>query len=151
MQIVYFAEVPGKGLWKQLDGFTGSKDFGKLSKGSRRRFFPCGEYVSETRISDYFVQKNETENGDLYEKVWKETAGLRKSGKLLERFGRISCPLVLIQGVVAQHPSEGVIQPLRVRNVDIKSYVFDKCGHTPWREKYSREEFAEVLFSELEG
>ena len=35
-------------------------------------------------------------NGDLYKKVWKEAAGLRKSGKRLERFGRISCPLVLI-------------------------------------------------------
>lgn len=33
-------------------------------------------------------------NGDLHEKVWKEAAGLRKSGKLLERFVRISCPPV---------------------------------------------------------
>lgn len=77
--------------------------------------------------------------------------GLRKSGKLLERFERISCPLVLIQGAVDPHPPEGVIQPLRDCNVDIKSYVLDKCGHTPWREKYAREEFLEVLFSELEG
>lgn len=86
-------------------------------------------------------------NGDLHEKVWKEAAGLRKSGKLLERFARISCPLVLIQGAVDPHPPEGVIWPLRGRNVDIKSYVLDQCGHTPWREKYAREEFAGVLFS----
>lgn len=90
-------------------------------------------------------------DGDLHEKVWKEAAGLRKSGKLLERLERISCPLVLIQGAVDPHPPEGVIRPLRDRNVDIKSYVLDKCGHTPWREKYAREEFARVLFSELEG
>ena len=90
-------------------------------------------------------------NGDLYEKVWKEAAGLRKSGKLLERFGRISCSLVLIQGAVDPHPPEGVIRPLRDRNVEIKSYVLDKYGHTPWRKKYAREEFARVLFSELEG
>ena len=89
--------------------------------------------------------------GQMYEKVWKEAAGLRKSGKLLERFGKISCPLVLIQGAVDPHPSEGVIQPLRECNVDIKSYVLEQCGHTPWREKYAREEFARVLFSELEG
>ncbi|MCI8464815.1 MAG: alpha/beta hydrolase [Lachnospiraceae bacterium] len=96
--------------------------------------------------------KDKTEiNGELYERVWKEAAGLRKSGKLLERFLRISCPLVLIQGMVDPHPLEGVIQPLRDRNVDIKSYVLDQCGHTPWREKYAREEFAKVLFSELEG
>lgn len=88
-------------------------------------------------------------NGDLYEKVWKEAAELRKSGKLLERLGRISCPMVLIQGAVDPHPAAGVIEPLKALNVDIKSYVLDKCGHTPWREKYAREEFARVLFSEL--
>lgn len=54
-------------------------------------------------------------------------------------------------GAVDPHSPEGVIQPLRDRNVDIKSYVLDKCGYTPWREKYAREEFAGVLFSELEG
>lgn len=90
-------------------------------------------------------------NGALYEKVWKEAARLRKSGELLERFKRISCPLVLIQGAVDPHPADGVIQPLKDRNVDIKSYVLDQCGHTPWKEKYAREEFVRVLFSELEG
>lgn len=103
-------------------------------------------YQEEKSLSD----KAEV-NGELYEKVWKEAAELRKSGKLLERFERISCLLVLIQGAVDPHPPEGVIRPLKDRNVDIKSYVLDKCGHTPWREKYAREEFARVLFSELEG
>lgn len=98
----------------------------------------------------YLMDKAEVD-ADLYEKVWREAAGLRKSGKLSERFGRISCPLALIQGAADPHPPEGIIQPLRDRNVSIKSYVLDKCGHTPWREKYAREEFARVLFSELEG
>lgn len=90
-------------------------------------------------------------NGDLHDKIWKEAVRLRKSGKLLERFGRISCPLVLIQGAADPHPVEGIIQPLKDRNVVIKTYVLDQCGHTPWREKYAREGFARVLFSELEG
>ncbi len=97
------------------------------------------------------LRDNAEVNGDLHEKVWKEAAGLRESGKLLEKFEGISCPLVLIQGEADPHPPEGVIQPLRDRNVDIKTYVLDKCGHTPWREKYAREEFERVLFSELEG
>lgn len=90
-------------------------------------------------------------NGELYEKVWKEAVRMRKSGKLLERFKRISCPLVLIQGAADPHPAAGVIQPLKDCHVDIKSYVLDQCGHTPWREKYAREEFARVLFAELKG
>lgn len=90
-------------------------------------------------------------DGALYEKVWKEAAGLRKSGKLLERFKRISSRMVLIQGEVDPHPVAGVIQPLKENNVDVKSYVLDQCGHTPWREKYAMEKFAHILFSELES
>ena len=70
-------------------------------------------------------------SGELHEKVWKEAAGLRKSGKLLERFGRISCPLVLIQGAVDPHPLEGVIKPLRDRNVDIKYEIGRYQGILP--------------------
>jgi len=123
--------------------------FGEKDKYLQRLDEICGRadgYQEEEALKD----KTDV-NGDLYEKVWKEAARLRKSGELLERFGRISCPLVLIQGAADPHPALGVIQPLNDSNVDIKSYVLEKCGHTPWREKYARDEFAKVLFSELEG
>lgn len=122
--------------------------FGKKDECLRRLGEICDRadgYQEEESMGD----KAEV-NGDLYEKIWKEAAALRRSGKLLERFRRVSCPLVLIQGAADPHPPEGVIQPLRDCNVDIKLYVLDQCGHTPWREKYAREEFAGVLFSELE-
>lgn len=131
-------------ILRQLEEGFGEKD------EYLRRLGEICDRADGYQEEEYLRDKAEV-NGDLYEKVWKEAAGLRKSGKLLERFGRISCPLVLIQGAVDPHPSEGVIQPLRERNVDIKSYVLEQCGHTPWREKYDREEFARVLFSELEG
>lgn len=89
-------------------------------------------------------------NGDLYEKVWKEAAGIRKSGTLLKRFSQIDCPMTLIQGEFDPHPAAGVIQPLKDNHVEIKAFVLDQCGHTPWRETYAREAFAQILFSELE-
>lgn len=125
------------------------KGFGKKDESLRRLGEIC-DRADGYQEEEYLRDKAEV-NGELYEKVWKEAARLRKSGKLLERFGRISCPVALIQGAVDPHPPEGVIQPLRECNVDIKSYVLEQCGHTPWREKYAREEFAKVLFSELEG
>ncbi len=129
-------------LWQLENGF-GEKDryLQRLGEICDR----ADEYQQEETLWD-----KADVNGDLYEKVWKEAAGLRKSGKLLARFKKISCPVVLIQGAVDPHPAVGVIWPLKDSNVDIKSYVLDKCGHTPWREKYAREEFARVLFSELE-
>lgn len=137
-----------------------AEEFGQILRQLEEGFGEKDEYLqrlgeicdrADAYQEEKYLRDKAEVNGDLYENVWKEAAGLRKSGKLLERFERISCPLVLIQGAVDPHPPEGVIQPLRDRNVDIKPYVLDQCGHTPWREKYAREEFARVLFSELVG
>lgn len=46
--------------------------------------------------------------------------------------------------------AEGTIFPLREKNKEIKSYVIERCGHTPWREKYARREFVDILLSELD-
>ncbi|MDO5541648.1 MAG: GNAT family N-acetyltransferase [Eubacteriales bacterium] len=144
-------EYQGNGYGSRLMDLLEARIFKNYPKVHVDASFPAESMYLKRGYQIISYEKIETENGDLYEKVWKEAAGLRKSGKLLERFGRISCPLVLIQGAVDPHLPEGVIWPLRDRNVEIKSYVLDKCGHTPWREKYAREEFARVLFSELEG
>ncbi len=122
--------------------------FGEKDEYLKRLGEICGK--ADRYQEDESLRDEADVNGDLHEKVWKEASRLRKSGELLERFKRISCPLVLIQGVVDPHPALGVICPLKDNNVDIKSYVLDKCGHTPWREKFAREKFAEILFSELE-
>lgn len=131
-------------ILRQLENGVGEKDeylqrLGELCDRAD------GYLEEETLIDEADV------NGELYEKIWTEAARLRSSGELLERFRKISCPLVLIQGAVDPHPAVGVMQPLKDNNVDIKAYVLDRCGHTPWREKYARDEFARVLFSELIG
>lgn len=130
-------------IMRQLEG-----GFGKKDEYVQRLGEICDRadgYLEEEALRD-----TAEIDGDLYEKIWKEAAGLRKSGKLLGRFQNISCPLVLIQGAADPHPPEGVIQPLRDSSADIKSYVLERCGHMPWREKYAKEKFAEILFTELE-
>lgn len=132
-----FADI----LWK-LENGTEKKDI------YLQRLGEICEKADGYREEEFLKDEVEVK-GKLYEKVWKEADELRKSGGLLERFKRIECPLVLIQGTVDPHPSEGIILPLRENNVEIKSYEIEKCGHTPWREKYARREFIDILFSEL--
>lgn len=76
---------------------------------------------------------------------------MRKTGELSEIFSKIACPIVLLQGAADPHPAIGVIQPLKEKKINIKSYVIDFCGHTPWREKYAKEEFFRILCAELEN
>lgn len=88
-------------------------------------------------------------DGELHQKIWNEAADMRRSGELLKRFQKVSCPITLIQGEVDPHPIQGVTRPLTENHVDVKSFVIRKCGHTPWRETYAKEEFARILFSEI--
>lgn len=122
---------------------------GEKSGYLRRLGEICGRadgYEEEESLCD------ETDaDGALYEKVWNEASGMRSSGELLERFRRIACPLTLIQGAVDPHPVAGVLQPLKGGHADMKAYVLDRCGHTPWRERYARAEFARIMSEELEG
>ncbi len=86
---------------------------------------------------------------DIYHRVWKEAAALRKTGEL-RRIGRaISCPVVAIHGDYDPHPAEGVKIPLSSILKEFHFVLLKKCGHTPWIEKAARDEFYDVLMKEL--
>lgn len=130
------------GILRQLESGTGKND--AYLKRLGRICDRADGYQEEE-----FLKDQAEINGELYEKVWKEADELRKSGKLLECFEKILCPLVLVQGIADPHPAEGILLPLREKKKEIKSYVIERCGHTPWREKYARKLFVDILLSEL--
>ncbi len=92
-------------------------------------------------------EKHTADNSDaeMYNKIWKEAAALRTSGALLTAFKNIQCKLFLIQGVCDPHPIEGVMKPLEENGVSCKTYILEKCGHSPFLEKYAKEKFYEIL------
>ena len=85
----------------------------------------------------------------IYKSVWKEAAGMRKSGKLLEAAGYVQCPVVALHGDHDPHPAEGVQKPLSKVLKDFRFILLEKCGHTPWMEKRARDEFFRSLKKEL--
>ena len=48
---------------------------------------------------------------DIFGRVWRDAAKLRKSGQLLERGRLIECPVVAIHGDYDPHPADGVSFP----------------------------------------
>ena len=86
-----------------------------------------------------------TIDGEMYDKVFGEAAELRRDGRLLAAFDRISCPLEIIHGVYDTHPPEGVTEPLARRGIPYTFHLLEQCGHTPWRERYARDEFFRLL------
>jgi pimeloyl-ACP methyl ester carboxylesterase len=100
-------------------------------------------------VDDYDPLPMKPEGMDLnpviFEKVWKEAAELRKSGKLLEAAGKIQCPVVAIHGDHDPHPAAGVEEPLKAVLSDFKLILLERCGHSPWMEKRAREHFFRIL------
>lgn len=86
---------------------------------------------------------------DVYEKVWREAARLRKSGRLLSHGEKIQCPVVAIHGDYDPHPFEGVRDPLSRILRDFRFILLDNCGHEPWFERAAKDRFYRTLKDEL--
>lgn len=100
--------------------------------------------VDETSSSDSVGSQ-----GDVFQRVWKDAAELRKSGRLLELGQRIKCPVVAIHGDYDPHPVEGVHEPLAAALENFRLILLKNCGHRPWNERLARDEFFMALREEL--
>jgi pimeloyl-ACP methyl ester carboxylesterase len=86
---------------------------------------------------------------EINRKVWAEAKKLRVGGELLAMGKQIKCPVVAIHGDYDPHLAEGVKEPLDRALKDFKFILLAKCGHEPWRERYARDKFFEVLRREI--
>jgi pimeloyl-ACP methyl ester carboxylesterase len=92
---------------------------------------------------------NLSADGVMYNAVWNEAVRLRESGGLLEAAAQITCPVVVIHGDSDPHPLDGVKLPLAKLVKNFTVYLLEKCGHSPWKEKYARERFYEIVRAEF--
>jgi pimeloyl-ACP methyl ester carboxylesterase len=81
----------------------------------------------------------------IYQRVWREAAELRRTGKLLAFGDKVRCPVVAIHGDYDPHPAEGIRAPLATVSSDLKFILLANCGHSPWVERQARDEFYSVL------
>ncbi len=86
-----------------------------------------------------------TEQPEVYRKVWPEVEKLRSDGGFLDLASRIECPVIAIHGDYDSHPAEGVREPLARLVKDFRFVLLERCGHIPWRERYGREPFYEIV------
>ena len=87
-------------------------------------------------------------SAEIYRAVWNEAAAMRRSGELLRQVQMVRCPLVAIHGDSDSSPAAGVAEPLSALP-EFRLIVLPQCGHTPWLERYAKEEFYRTLLSEI--
>jgi len=105
------------------------------------------------RSDNYCLENREMHQADkadgrMHNTIWEEAARLRTEGGLLTAFKHIKNKIVLIQGIKDPHPASGIIIPLQEHGVTCETHLLDKCGHSPFMEKYAKEEFYRILLCE---
>lgn len=124
-------------LQKLMDNQATDGDMEKIPKVLER----SDNYCLENRK----LHEADKTDSKMYHSIWEEAAKLRSSGDLLKLFKQVKSKLFLIQGEMDPHPAKGVTIPLRENGVACETYILEKCGHSPFMEKYAREEFYEIL------
>lgn len=110
-----------------------------------------GEILSRADNYDPLPTENELIECDskAFQGVWSAAAELRRTGRLFELGRLIKCPVLAIHGDYDPHPYEGVRDPLSRVLRDFRFTLLEKCGHTPWAERSSRERFFDLLREEI--
>ncbi len=95
------------------------------------------------------LHKADKIDSQMHNIVWEEAAKLRTEGKLLKAFKQIKCKIILIQGEVDPHPASGITIPLSENYIECETYILKKCGHSPFMEKYAKENFYKILLQTI--
>ncbi|MCM1259230.1 MAG: alpha/beta hydrolase [Roseburia sp.] len=96
-------------------------------------------------LQDREKHKADEADSEMHNKVWSEAARLRTGGELLKSFKNIKSKIILIQGESDPHPVKGVTTPLQDNGIPCETHILEKCGHSPFMEKYAKDEFYKIL------
>lgn len=100
-------------------------------------------------LEDKEKHKADRTDSEMHNKVWSEAARLRSNGGLLASFKNVKSKIYLIQGEADPHPAKGVILPLQENGVQCEIYILEKCGHSPFMEKYAKDNFYKILIKAI--
>lgn len=124
------------------------------SESSDRHLARLGELAN--KADNYCVEKTDensekmiTIDGKQFKAVMTEAFRMREEGFFRKIAGEIRRPIRIIHGKDDTTPVEGVVEPLRGLVADFAWYAIDRCGHSPWKEKYGKEEFYWIVDREV--
>lgn len=138
---------------------TQKREFSKylqiLSSNDKNQMDKALKHIGElAEITDSYEKINDISNnelifsGSIFKNVSNEASELRKSGKLLELTKSLECKVCAIHGDYDPHPVAGV----KILADYIKNFEFillQQCGHTPWKEKYAKQQFYHLLKTKI--
>jgi pimeloyl-ACP methyl ester carboxylesterase len=130
-------------LWR-----TASDPHKRLSSRSMHRIMEIFEGADSYELLPHSPTESRFEPRVFFP-VWRQADRLRRSGALERSLRAVRVPVLVLHGRYDPHPARGVVAPLRKAGVDVRVVRLDRCGHSPWRERYGRVPFLRELRIEV--
>ena len=72
---------------------------------------------------------------------WHDMVRQQEAGVYPQGFSKIQNPVVMIHGHFDPHPGRMIFENLKQYIEQLEYIELEKCGHSPWEEKFVRNEF----------
>lgn len=94
-----------------------------------------------------YADNEEFEPFDLtaHEETWRDMRRLQDDGTYPAAFAAIESPVLMVHGQYDPHPGGMIRDSLLPYLPSLEYRDFPRCGHSPWREKSTRERFFSVV------
>jgi pimeloyl-ACP methyl ester carboxylesterase len=111
------------------------------------RLLAMGELLSPLYSYDPLPEEEEIESCDArgHRETWDDMLRLQERGVYPAAFATIAAPVLMLHGAWDPHPGAMIRAGLLPYLPKLEYREWERCGHSPWREKAAREEFFAVL------
>ena len=92
-------------------------------------------------------EKDEWEPFDqqAHKETWDDILRLQSDGTYPQAFKVIKSPVLMLHGSYDPHPGQLIYDTLQPFITQLQYQELDRCGHSPWLERYARDRFFSTL------
>ena len=111
------------------------------------RFRALGDFTMELYSYDLATTDQEIDESEPGANIetWNDMVRLQEEGVYPAAFAAIKSPVLMLHGAADPHPGEMIRASLAPYIPQLEYREWDRCGHYPWLEKATREEFFSAL------
>ena len=102
-------------------------------------------------VSD-IIGNSETESFDMkaHTETWNDMIRCQEEGIYPQTFTVIRSPVIMLHGTYDPHPGKMIRDKLKRYIPRLEYHEFEKCGHSPSKEKYAKDDFFQAMLCLVE-
>lgn len=122
------------------------EEFPDLGDQMKKRHELCeGLYSFDPMASDQRGELGEPFDICAHTETWNDMLRLQEAGVYPAAFSVIKSPVLMLHGSYDPHPGQMIRASLKPYLPQLEYRQWERCGHSPWVEKFVRDEFFTVM------